>query len=487
MGLFIKAWPFTNARKRASTAPIFFTNTLTGKKDLFTPLKSGVVSLYSCGPTVYGPQHIGNLRAALFADLIARVLIEAGYHVRRVINITDVGHLVGDGDEGEDKMAVGAARDKATPEDIASRYTKMYLEDIAALNLDTKHILFPRATEYIKEQIAMVHTLEEKGFTYQTSDGVYFDTGKYPSYGKLGGIAEVKLMGGARIKIEDGKRNLHDFVLWRKAKPGDLQQWNSPWGYGNPGWHIECSAMIRSILGTEIDIHTGGMDHIPVHHNNEIAQSECASGKPLARYWLHEAFVTIDGEKISKSLHNEVLLSDIVARGYHPLALRYFYLQASFRTPMSFSWDAIAAANEALHRLWRLSASVSKEARGRQKDSDRARTIVSLLRDDLSTPAALALLWEVLKDEDVSAAEALGVIAAAEPILGLSLLQPPVTEAEMPIAELPPEVQELILKRDEARGAKEYAVADELRTELENRGYRVDDGPSGTVVTRTRD
>jgi cysteinyl-tRNA synthetase len=417
-------WPFSKPKAPASVAPLFFTNTLTGTKDLFSPLKAGVVSMYSCGPTVYGPQHIGNLRAALFADVIARVLTQSGYHVRRVINITDVGHLVSDGDEGDDKMNVGALREKKTPAEIADKYTKQYLDDIRALNLDTDDILFPRATKYIENQIAMVKALEEKGLTYSTSEGVYFDTSKYPNYGKLGGIAEVKLMGGARIKMDGGKRNLHDFLLWRSARPHDLQKWSSPWGQGNPGWHIECSAMIRALLGSEIDIHTGGMDHIPVHHNNEIAQSESVNARPLARYWLHEAFITIEGEKISKSLNNTVLLSDITERGLHPLSLRYFYLQASFRTPVSFSWEAITASNAALHKLWSLSREVLEDAKGKVSASEKQRAVIALLRDDLATPSALALLWETLRDDEIPPAEKLGVLTSAEEVLGLSLLTP---------------------------------------------------------------
>jgi len=474
-------WPFKE-KSVPSAAPIFFTNTLTGGKDLFVPRTPGVVTLYSCGPTVYGPQHIGNLRAALFADVIARVLLSAGFHVRRVINITDVGHLVGDGDEGEDKMAVGAAREKTTPEEIADRYTNLYLEDIRALNLDTEHILFPRASHYIDQQIAMVQSLEEKGFTYSTKEGVYFDTSKYPDYGKLGGVAEVKLMGGARIKMEAGKRNLHDFLLWRTARPGDLQQWPSPWGSGNPGWHIECSAMIRSLLGTEIDIHSGGMDHIPVHHNNEIAQSECANSRPLARYWLHEAFITIEGEKISKSLGNDIYLSDITAKGFHPLALRYFYLQASFRTPVSFSWEALEASDSALRKLWRLASETLEDAKGKKTSSDTERRMIAILRDDLSTPAALALLWETLRDEDMSSSDQLAVLSSADAVLGLSLLQPPMT----PETILPEDVQTLVRERDEARARKDFGTSDELRIHLSNRGYLVEDGPSGTVVTPLR-
>lgn len=473
-------WPFKTKSLKENIAPIYFTNTLTGKKDSFSPIKDGVVSMYSCGPTVYGPQHIGNLRAILFSDVIARVLMQAGYRVKRVNNITDVGHLVDDADVGEDKMAIGAKKEHLSPEQIAKKYTDLYLSDIAKLNVDTDDISFPRATAYIEQQIALIHTLEEKGFTYRTPEGVYFNTAQYPEYGKLGGVAEVKLMGGARIKIEEGKRNLHDFVLWRTAKPADLQKWSSPWGLGNPGWHIECSAMIRAILGSEIDIHTGGMDHIPVHHNNEIAQSECANGRPLARYWLHEAMISIEGEKIAKSLGNVVLLDDIIERGFHPLSLRYFYLQASFRTPVSFSWEALKASNTALVNLWTLSSEILDEAEGARKVSSTEREFIAFVRDDLSTAPALALLWGALKNDDLSPAEKHSLLVAADSVLGLSLIHPPLTPAQ----DVPEDIQALMKERDQARIDKDYARSDEIRIHIENRGYAVDDTLTGTVVSR---
>ena len=329
----------------------------------------------------------------------------------------------------------------------------------------------------------MIRTLIEKGYAYVADDGVYFDTQKLPDYGKLGGVAEVKLMGGARIKIEGGKRNLHDFALWRKAKPNDLQQWSSPWGSGNPGWHIECSAMIRSLLGTQIDIHTGGMDLIPTHHNNEIAQTEAACGTLLARYWIHGAFLNIEGDKISKSLGNDITMDEIVDRGFHPLALRYFLLQAHYRSPVSFSWEALQASQEALRRLWKLSSEIVHEAKGKSADSDTARRIVAILRDDLATPATIALLWESLRDEERSASEQLGILSSADTVLGLSLLTPPEQPVALAPKDLPDDVQLLITRRDRAREAKEYGVSDTIRSELENRGYRVDDSPSGTLVT----
>lgn len=478
-------WPFRKKPAVKSVAPLYFFNTLTDKKELFSPLKAGVVSMYSCGPTVYSPAHIGNLRSALLGDLVGRVLSAAGYHVRRVNNITDVGHMVGDGDQGEDKMAVGALREKLTPEEIAEKYARAYLDDIRALNIDTERVLFPRATEYIAEQISMVRTLLEKGYAYIADDGVYFDTAKLPDYGKLGGIAEVKLMAGARIQMEGGKRNLHDFALWRKAKAHDLQQWDSPWGAGNPGWHIECSAMIRALLGPAIDIHTGGMDLIGTHHNNEIAQTEAACGTLLARYWIHGGFITAGGQPLSKSLGNIVLLSDIRERGFHPLALRYFFLQAHFRTPVSFTWEALAAADAALRRLWNSAREVHALAKDKESQSDVQLRMVALLRDDIATPAAIALLHEMLKSEELSPAQMRGVLATADAVLGLSLMDPPAGDERIRTEDLPDEVQKLILERDEARAAKEYARSDALRTELEKRGYRVDDSISGTIVTPT--
>ena len=481
-------WPF-KAKPRDSAAPLFFTNTLSGKRDLFAPLKRGQVLMYSCGPTVYSRAHIGNLRTNVFSDLVARLLTSAGYRVDRVTNITDVGHLVGDADAGEDRMSLGAKREGLSPLEIAERYAHMFIDDLGQLNIDTGHIRFPRATEYIKEQVAMVKTLEEKGFAYRTTDGVYFDTAKFTGYGKLGGISQSEEStpeSFARVAANDEKRSAHDFALWRKAKIGDLQQWDSPWGRGNPGWHIECSAMIRSLLGQEIDIHTGGMDLIPVHHNNEIAQSESITNRPLARYWIHGAFLNVEGEKISKSLGNDVYLSDITARGYHPLALRYFYLQAQYRTPLSFSWTALASASEALGRLWRHAREVREESGGRSAPSSERAHIEAVLRDDLSTPQALGLLWESIRDEGLSAEEKWGLIEAADAVLGLSLVNPPASAGPLSGNDLPEDVRALLERRNEARGRKDFAESDRLRADLENRGYRVEDSPSGTLLTLDR-
>ena len=474
---------FGKKNKGKGPAPqVFLSNTLSGKKELFIPLKPGVVLLYSCGPTVYSRQHIGNLRAAVFSDTLARTLVGAGYRVRRVINITDVGHMVGDGDRGEDKMAVGVKREKLSPEEVAEKYTAQYLEDIAELNINANDITFPRATAYIKEQIALAKTLEEKGFAYRLPDGLYFDTERFPGYGRLGNVSDVKLEAGARVEVVAGKRHPADFVLWRAAKSGDLQQWQSPWGYGNPGWHIECSAMSRALLGPELDIHTGGEEHVAVHHNNEIAQSEAASGRQFVRYWLHNAHLTTGGEKLSKSLGNDIYLSDITAKGVHPLALRYFFLQAHYRTPLSFSWDAVEGAGSALERLWKLSSEIAAESKRKSAPSEARERFLLAMRDDLATPQALGVLWDALRSEDYTPVEKWGLLEDADMHLGLSLLVPPTSSLSE--TDVPPDVRELLLKREKARAEKSFADADRLRGEIGKRGYRVEDGPDGPVLTR---
>jgi len=464
-------------------AQVFFINTLTSERELFVSMRPGIALFYSCGPTVYGRAHIGNLRAYVFSDTIARTLGAAGYHVHRVINITDVGHLVGDGDQGEDKMALGAKREKTTPEEIADRYTKAFIADIAALSIDTESIQFPRATDYIKEQIAMAKTLEEKGFAYHIKHGLAFDVSRFPGYGKLGHVDVSVQRAGARVEADPEKRHPADFWLWRAAKPADLQKWDSPWGPGNPGWHIECSAMIRSLLGQEIDIHTGGEDHIAVHHNNEIAQSEAANGRSLAHYWMHSAFLTMGGEKASKSLGNVVYLSDITDKGFHPLALRYFFLQAHYRTPLSFSWDALAGAASALERLWRLARDIAEES-GRESSPSEARDrFLATVRDDLATPQALGILWDALRSEEYSPEEKWGLIEDADAHFGLLLVSPPASTS-LSGGDIPEDMQTLLRAREEARDRKDFEEADHLRKEIENSGYRVDDGPDGTVLAR---
>lgn len=468
---------------RQRPAQVFFINTLTSNKELFVSQRPGIVTMYSCGPTVYSRAHIGNLRAYVFSDTIARTLSTAGYHVQRVINITDVGHMVGDGDRGEDKMTVGALREHTTPEAIADRYTKLFIADLADLNIDTDDIRFPRATEYIREQIALAKTLEEKGFAYYLPDGLYFDTEKFPSYGKLGDLSGVKLEAGARVGLVRGKHRPADFVLWRVAKPNDLQQWDSPWGRGNPGWHIECSAMIRSLLGQEIDIHTGGEDHIAIHHNNEIAQSEAANGRTFVHYWMHNAFLTTNGEKTSKSLGNFVYLSDVTEKGFPPLSVRYFFLQAHYRTPLSFSWDALAGASEALGRLRKLSKEVAEESKRTSAPSEARGRFLAAMRDDLATPQALGILWESLRSEEYTPEEKWGLIEDAEAHLGLSLTNSP-ADGVLAEADIPENIRAMLSRREAARADRDFIEADRIRGDIERSGYHVDDGLNGPMLTK---
>jgi cysteinyl-tRNA synthetase len=380
--------------------------------------------------------------------------------------------------------------------DIADHFTKLFLDDINALNIHTKEIVFPHATHYIPEQIAMIKALEQKGHTYRTHDGIYFDVSTFHGYGKLGNIPQdlvksgtagnvadrVAMAGRARIKENADKRNPQDFALWKFSPAGVVrqQEWSSPWGRGFPGWHIECSAMSKSLLGTEIDIHTGGMDHIPVHHNNEIAQSESVSGRTFARYWLHSAFLTVEDERIGKSVGNALYLSDITARGFHPLALRYFFLQANYRTPLSFSWEALGASAEALNRLWKTVRTIKEESKGVAIHGEESERIRALAADDLGTARVIAALWELVRNDELSPKKLWGAIETAEAVLGLSLTKPPFTQTiEKPV---PAEVTQFAHEREAARQAQDYARADELRIHIENRGYAVEDSPSGPRI-----
>jgi len=394
-------------------------NTLTDKTEEFSPLETGVVKMYHCGPTVYGRQHIGNLSMFVFTDLLRRTLEYTGYSVKQVINFTDFGHLTSDADEGEDKMSKGLRNEGLEPtlenmHLLGEKYAQTFLSDLSHLNVLTEGTLFPYASKYVEAQKKMVEELEAKGFTYTTGDGVYFDTSKDADYGKLGGLSASR--NEARIGENTEKKNPRDFALWKfNTELG----WDSRWGQGFPGWHIECSAMIRELLGEEIDIHTGGIEHIPVHHNNEIAQSESANGKPLARFWLHRAHLQIAGEKIAKSDGNTVYLSEIAERNFSPLAFRYFLLNSTYRTPTSFTWEALEAAQNALTKL---QAFVSKTVfdNGAVDHAYKAK-FVEKMENDLNTPQALAVLWTMLKDKEVKDEDKLATLLDFDRVLGLNL------------------------------------------------------------------
>lgn len=463
-------------------------NTLTRSTEAFVPLSDRRVSMYSCGPTVYWFLHIGNLRAYVTADTLKRTLKYAGFEVFHVMNITDVGHLTSDADEGEDKMLVAMQREGKSAWDIAEFYTAACMKDFEALNIEMPSIIC-RATGHIQEQIDLIKKLETNGFTYRTGDGIYFDTAKFDEYGKLAKLNIEGLEAGKRVELGD-KRNKTDFALW-KFSPSDKQrdmEWESPWGRGFPGWHIECSAMAMKYLGDQFDIHTGGIDHVPVHHTNEIAQSECASGKkPFVKYWVHNEFVVLDqGEKMSKSKANFLTLTRLKEeRGIEPLAYRFFILSSHYRMPLTFSSDAVESSQRAFERLKRnvldlkskgaKEGSLSEDAKRYQQRFDER------ILDDLDTPGAVALLWEVLKAQELNLDQKFTLISNFDQIFGLGLKD--LKEQEV---EVPTEVQKLLNQRTLARKEKRWADSDSLRDQINALGFDVIDTKEGASVKPRR-
>ena len=440
--------------------------------------------MYNCGPTPYDEQHIGNMVPALLGNLLRRSLETWGYPVNQVTNITDFGHLSGDNDGnadlGEDRMSRGLKREgwDFTMENmrkLAEKYTEIFLHDIASLGVPTNKIKFPRASDYIKEEIALVRALEEKGYAYVISDGVYFDTKKFIGYGKLGGLADSGPT-EARIEGNSEKKNPRDFALWKFAEGEKKLGWESPWGKGFPGWHIECTAMIFALLGKQIDIHTGGIEHIPVHHNNEIAQAEAVTGKQYVRYWLHNAHITIEGKKISKSLGNTVYLHNIVDKGLNPLALRYWFMTGHYRTPMNFTWDALEGADAALSRLTR----AYLEMKEGKADEVFLQKFYTCIANDLGTAQALALVWENLSTLNKA------TLRQADRILGLGFAdaRPPQKLTVLKQEDLPEEIKELVEEREEARSTRDFSKSDHLRGRLEELGFTVTDSAEGQKITK---
>lgn len=463
---------------------LFFHNTLSGALEEFSPRIKGKVSLYSCGPTVYEYQHIGNLRPYVFADTLKRVLELGGYRVAQVINITDVGHLTSDADEGEDKLEKIAKEKGERVSSIAARVTDAYYKDLDALGIKRSSITFTKATDFIPEQIALIKTLEQKGYTYQTGDGIYFDTSRFKDYGKLGNIDLAGLKQGVRVELGE-KKHPTDFALWKFSPKNERrqQEWKSPWGVGFPGWHLECTAMVFARLGKQIDIHTGGVDHIGVHHQNEIAQAEAVTGKRFVKYWLHNAFITIEGKKISKSLGNTVYLSQLMDKGVSPRALRYLYLTAHYRSPLNFTWESIAAADATLKRLMRIYHEELPPAS--VPDPVFVREYSEALGNDLDTPKALSLVWNMLKQSTIPPATKKASLAYADTLFGLGLTeQRHAYRISIKKETLPPEVQELFRAREEARKKKDFASADEARDKLRALGYIIEDTRDGPVLSK---
>ncbi len=455
-------------------------NTLKRKKEEFKPLEDDKVGIYSCGPTVYFYPHIGNMKPYIFADVLKRTLILNGFKVKHVVNVTDVGHLTSNKDEGEDKMEKEAKKEKKTAKEIADFYLSAYMSDIKKLNILPADV-YPKATEHIKEQIELIKILEEKGYTYKTSDGIYFDTSKFKNYGKLAKLKAEELKAGARVEMREKKNNT-DFALWKfSEKPGLRQQeWESPWGLGFPGWHIECSAMSMKYLGEHFDIHTGGEDHIPVHHTNEIAQSEAATGKKFVNYWLHSAFLTFKGEKVSKSTGGLFTISELEGLGYKPLAYRFFVLLTHYRKPLDFSLTNLDAAKTAFERITKKIIELKKEHhKGEDNSKEYESEFLAAINDDLNTPKAVQVMQKVLDDFDFDSKKKLALLQKFDEVLGIEI-----KDMKEEIIKVPSDVQKLINAREKLRKEKKWAEADVFRERIKEKGFLLKDTPQGTVVEK---
>lgn len=477
-----------------------FHNQLTKRVDDFTPQQAGAVSLYTCGPTVYNHLHVGNWAAYVYWDTLVRVLTANDLTVTRVMNITDVGHLVSDGDDGEDKLEKGARREGKTAWEVAEYYTDDFLLGMERLNLLAPEYL-SKATDYIDEQLALVRRLKEKGFTYQIGDGIYFDTARFPTYDDFAGLHLDAQKAGARVEFNPEKRQASDFALW-KFTPADESrdmQWLTPSDltddgsepYGFPGWHLECSAMAMSLLGETIDIHTGGIDHIPVHHTNEIAQSEAATGKPFAHFWLHNNHLKVNGTKISKSLDNGYTLDDLIEKGFSPLDVRLLLLQSHYRSEGNFTFDNLTAAKNRRHN-WRNVAALRHQLRDQTPPTEDESTdnltvalhtathaLVETLSDDLNTPETFKLIDEVFRQltshipTEAHQPALQSFLKTVDALLGLALIDS--------TPDISDELRQRIIQRQQARDAKDWAASDRLRHELEESGVLIRDTADGTI------
>ncbi len=461
---------------------LYLFNSLTRRKEVFSPIKPGKVGLYTCGPTVYNHAHIGNLRTYLFEDVLKRVLHYNGYKVKHIMNITDVGHLTGDRDMGEDKMEEGAKREGKNAWDIAAFYTEAFKNDIKSLNI-LNPTLWCKATDTIPQQIALIQTLEQKGYTYRIKDGIYFDTSKFKDYTKLSHQNLDALQEGARVEKNLEKRNATDFALWKfSPQMGQRQmEWESPWGVGFPGWHIECSAMSMMYLGDQLDIHCGGSDHIDVHHTNEIAQSEAATGKPFFNFWMHGAFLNIaGGKKMAKSAGNFLTLTSTFAdQGIDPLVYRFGSFLTHYRKPMEYSEEAVMAAKNGFSHLQNQVRQVMTEVEAGKGSvhPDFHQKFLLAVNNDLNMPQAMAVIQETLKSS-ISAPVKLATILDFDSVLGLNLNQLSVTQV------LPAEVTEKVAAREKARQDKNWALSDQLRDEIQAMGYIVQDSKQGMKVIK---
>ncbi len=454
-------------------------NTYTKKVEIFKPLKEGKVKMYNCGPTVYDYVHIGNFRTYLMADFLRRTLEYIGYKVEQVKNITDVGHLTEDDIEaGEDKIIRAARKEKKSPYDIARFYEEAFHRDEKKLNILPAH-KFPRATEYIDRMIGMITTLIRNGYAYESNGSVFYDVEKFKDYGRLSGNTLENLKTGARLEVHPDKKHPYDFALWLKADPKHLMQWDSPWSRGYPGWHIECSAMSTANLGETIDIHTGGEDNIFPHHEDEIAQSEGATGKKFVNYWVHGRHLLVDGEKMSKSKGNFYKISDIEKKGLNPIAFRYLCLTTHFQSPLNFTWKSLTSSQKALDRLYDFMR--FPRSRGGSTSSAKLNFYKGEFRDalenNLDTSRALSIVWEMIHSREISYTDKKAALLEFDKVLGLGL-----NKIEKERIEIPQEVEKLVEEREKARKNKDWNFADKLREEIEERGFIVEDTKEGTIL-----
>lgn len=457
-------------------------NSLSRKKEEFVPLNEKFVGMYSCGPTVYSYAHIGNLRTYIFMDLIRRALKFNGYKIKGVLNITDVGHLTYDSDDGEDKMAKASREQQKSPTEIADFYTKIFFDDLAKLNIEKPEII-AKATDHIQEMIDYVVSLEKGGFGYETRDGIYFDIGKFPRYGSLSGAKLDDQIAGARVEVNDEKRHPADFAIWKKAEPNHIMQWPSPWGMGYPGWHIECSAMSQKYLGKQFDIHSGGVDHIPIHHENEIAQNEALTDEKSVNYWLHGEFMLVDGGKMSKSLGNVYTVAQLEEKGYSALDFRFFCLNAHYRKKLNFTFEGLTAAKVSRERLEQnlYQHKISNNQTDSKILNDYKSQFAAAINDDLNAPLALGVLFSMIKEE--KSKDIFNLALEFDKVLGLSLDKVTNVSSE-PKLDYPAEVDKLVKDRTQAKKDKNFALADKIRADIANLGYSILDTREGVKVTK---
>ncbi len=463
-------------------------NTLSKSLEVLDKEKDEKVGIYCCGPTVYNFQHIGNLRTYIFEDILSRSLRLAGYKVKHVMNITDVGHLASDADDGEDKMALASKKEGKKSEEIAAFYTNIFFEDCKALNIQRPDVVC-KATDHIKQMINLIQKLIQKDIAYKSNDNIYLDISKIPDYGKLAGLNLESLKDGARIEVDNSKRNAQDFVLWFTKSKFENHEllWDSPFGKGYPGWHIECSAMSMEYLGESFDIHCGGIDHIPVHHTNEIAQSEGATGKPFAKFWLHGGFLVQSSGKMSKSTGDFLTIARLIEKGFEPLQYRFLCLGTHYRNELSWSWEALEGAKNSLNSLRKkvaqaynsLNSEVNLENLNWQSENYLT-DLLSPLFQDLNCPRALAKLNEILSSNTLSSEEKIKATIIIDDIFQLKLIPTETSKSE----EIPEEITQMARDRENARKKKNFAEADTLRNKISAAGFLLEDGPNGFIIKR---